>query len=288
MRTMFHMGFSGDPFWMAQAALAKADRDRILADITRADAEADEIDAWARLNQIDVLPAELKFGYTPTALSPYYLDYVKAGYQWRPLADGLKKRLSQDDPSTWSAPSSQEQAAYDGWVKQADATYKLFKENPDILKQGHWKGYQPEPKPAEKAQAPAPEQAPLPVAFPLSAGLVVGGVTGAGLIAALAGRSPWLRQVPLVLGPSSWGGMPLKGAPFGYEGVPPYFGQWGVVDKGSGGYMKSSGQVGPYPTIDEAFKAAGEAAHEHGAELLPTDGFAQVVDSRGQPVGPVT
>ncbi len=96
-----------------------------------------------------------------------------------------------------------------------------------------------------------------------------------------------LGQVPLILGPSSWGAgmVPMTQST---QGVPPYFGQWGVVDKGSGGYMKSSGQVGPFATIDEAFKAAGDAAHAHGAELLPTDGFAQVVDSQGKSVGPIT
>jgi hypothetical protein len=73
-----------------------------------------------------------------------------------------------------------------------------------------------------------------------------------------------------------------------YEGTPPYYGEWGVVDKGSGGYMKDCGKVGPFDTIEEAFSAAAEAAHEHGADLLPTDGWAQVKDSRGKGVGPIT
>ena len=99
-----------------------------------------------------------------------------------------------------------------------------------------------------------------------------------------------LGQVPLVLGPSSWQGLPMRAAPppIGYDpvGVPPYYGQWGarVVD----GVVQETGQVGPFDTIEEAFVAAGKAAVEHGATALPTDGFAQVVDSRGRAVGPVT
>lgn len=101
------------------------------------------------------------------------------------------------------------------------------------------------------------------------------------------GRGAWLGQVPLILGPSSWGagGIPLVVAS---EGIPPYWGEWGVVDVGSGGYMKDTGRVGPFATIEEAFSAAAQAAVDHGATGLPTDGWAQVKDSRGQPVGPVT
>lgn len=75
----------------------------------------------------------------------------------------------------------------------------------------------------------------------------------------------------------------------GYDpvGIPPYWGEWGVVDKGSGGYMKDCGKVGPYDTIDGAFRAAADAAREHGAETMPADGFAQVKDSRGRGVGPI-
>lgn len=106
-------------------------------------------------------------------------------------------------------------------------------------------------------------------------------------------RGPWLGQIPLVLGPSSWGagmiptsarlGPPLPPSP---DGVPPYYGEWGVHE--GGGVIGASGRVGPFDTIDEAFEAASQAAHDAGAEFLPTNGFAQVVDSRGQPVGPVT
>lgn len=70
------------------------------------------------------------------------------------------------------------------------------------------------------------------------------------------------------------------------EGVPPYWGQWGVHE--GGGIIGDCGKVGPFDTIEEAFSAAAEEAHKHGAELLPMNGFAQVVDSRGQGVGPIT
>lgn len=117
-------------------------------------------------------------------------------------------------------------------------------------------------------------------------------------------RGPWLGQVPLVLGPSSWGaGMvplapssPFAGAveweegrgyvPYDPVGTPPYWGEWGVHE--GGGVIGDCGRVGPFATTEEAFQAAGQAAHEHGAELLPRDGFAQVVDSQGQAVGPIT
>lgn len=98
-------------------------------------------------------------------------------------------------------------------------------------------------------------------------------------------KGPWLGQVPLVLGPSSWGagGIPVGPAP---TPVPPYYGEWGVHV--GGGMIGKSGRVGPYDTIEKAFDAATEAAVEAGATALPMDGFAQVKDSRGQAVGPVT
>lgn len=108
-------------------------------------------------------------------------------------------------------------------------------------------------------------------------------------------KSPWLGQVPLmlgqsplILGPSSWGaGMLNNAIPIGPpRPVPPFYGEWGVV--GSDGAIVKSGRVGPYDTIDQAFSAAAQAAVDNGATALPTDGFAQVKDSRGQAVGPVT
>lgn len=86
-------------------------------------------------------------------------------------------------------------------------------------------------------------------------------------------RGPWLGQVPLVPRRAT-----LSQAT---EGVPPYYGQWGVT----GG---ANGQVGPFDTRDEAFNAAVKAVREAGAKSLPTDGFAKVVDSKGQVVGPTT
>lgn len=116
-------------------------------------------------------------------------------------------------------------------------------------------------------------------------------------------KGPWLGQIPLVLGPSSWGaGMMMPpAAPIAPRrrrrwdeeaqmyvmgqaavGTPPYYGQWGLAD-GS-----ASGQEGPFDTIDEAFNAAVAAVRKAGAQRLPDDGFAQVVDANGQGVGPVT
>lgn len=91
-------------------------------------------------------------------------------------------------------------------------------------------------------------------------------------------KRAFLGQIPLVLGPSSWGAgmVPMATGP-----VPPFYGEWGVV----GG---ESGRVGPFNTSEEAFTAAARAAVDAGATELPTDGFAQVVDSRGQSAGPVT
>jgi hypothetical protein len=105
------------------------------------------------------------------------------------------------------------------------------------------------------------------------------------------GSGPFLGQMPLVLGPSSWGaGMIPAGPPaprfLEPAPAPPYWGEWGVHV--GGGVIGDSGRVGPFDTIEEAFAAAAEAAVEHGATELPTDGYAQVKDSRGNAVGPIT
>lgn len=104
---------------------------------------------------------------------------------------------------------------------------------------------------------------------------------GPGVTRRMMMGSPRLGQVALVLGPSSWGAGGVPVPAYDPTGVPPYFGQWGALRGGSG-------QVGPFDTIDEAFDAAVAAAVAHGATELPTDGWAQVVDSRGGSVGPVT
>jgi hypothetical protein len=88
---------------------------------------------------------------------------------------------------------------------------------------------------------------------------------------------------------SLWSASPFEQKALGQmlEGVPPYWGEWGVVEHGSGGYMKDAGKVGPFSTIEQAMSAAAQAAVDHGAELMPRDGFAQVKDSRGEGVGPI-
>lgn len=73
----------------------------------------------------------------------------------------------------------------------------------------------------------------------------------------------------------------LEYVPYDPVGTPPYWGEWGVKDG-------ECGKVGPFDTIDEAFRAAGDAAGEHGATELPTNGWAQVKDSKGTGVGPIT
>lgn len=99
-------------------------------------------------------------------------------------------------------------------------------------------------------------------------------------------NGPWLGQVPLILGPSSWGAGMIPTAPPVVAPRPPFYGEWGVVDQSTGRYI-DSGRVGPYDTIDEAFNAAASAASDAGAKKMPLDGFAQVKDSNGQPVGPI-
>lgn len=100
-------------------------------------------------------------------------------------------------------------------------------------------------------------------------------------------QRPRLGQVPLILGPSSWRGGFLPPATVRSAPIkPPFYGEWGVV--GAGGVVLDSGKVGPFDTIEEAFSAAGVAAAEHGATALPGNGWAQVVDSNGRAVGPVT
>lgn len=55
-------------------------------------------------------------------------------------------------------------------------------------------------------------------------------------------KNTWLGQIPLVLGPSSWGaGMMPSAAPVPMI-TPPYYGQWGVNE---GGSIGAHGQVGP-------------------------------------------
>ncbi len=79
---------------------------------------------------------------------------------------------------------------------------------------------------------------------------------------------PWLGRVPLR---RSVGAGDLI-----------YYGEWGLADGSAGGKM------GPFSSVDEAFNAAVKAARDAGAKALPKDGFAQVVDSTGKAVGPVT
>lgn len=109
------------------------------------------------------------------------------------------------------------------------------------------------------------------------------------------GNSPWgsspfsgrrLGQSPLVLGPSSWGaGMIPVGGGGIPPGRPPFWGEWGVVDEE--GRSVDGGRVGPFNTSQEAFDAAGKEASDHGVKRMPLDGFAQVRDSNGNPVGPI-
>ena len=90
--------------------------------------------------------------------------------------------------------------------------------------------------------------------------------------------APWACDENQAVEPSQEG---LEYVPYDPVGTAPYFGEWGVV----GG---ECGKVGPFDTIDEAFGAAAEAASEHGATALPGDGWAQVKDSEGKGVGPIT
>lgn len=84
----------------------------------------------------------------------------------------------------------------------------------------------------------------------------------------------------------AWMGLPAELSGPGNQGTPPYYGQWAIHVGGS--EIWKGGQVGPFDTQDEAFSAAVKAVREAGAKRLPDDGFAQVVDSKGQAVGPVT
>lgn len=100
-------------------------------------------------------------------------------------------------------------------------------------------------------------------------------------------KGAWLGQVPLILGPSSWAAIKPT---FVYDpvGVPPYWGEWGFLSGFPDGRIAASGRVGPFDTIEEAFRAAAEAASKAGARHMPLDGYAQVKDSRGAGVGPIT
>ena len=60
-----------------------------------------------------------------------------------------------------------------------------------------------------------------------------------------------------------------------------YWGEWGVVDV-------DCGRVGPYETVEEALAAAIDEAVRHGAKEIPLDGFAQVANDQGEPVGAIT
>lgn len=97
------------------------------------------------------------------------------------------------------------------------------------------------------------------------------------------GNPAFLGQVPLILGPGSWGAGMI---PVMVQPVPPFYGEWGTVN--SDGSLLDSGRVGPFDTADAAFRSAADEAQKHGARKMPLDGFAQVKDSRGQVVGPVT
>lgn len=95
-------------------------------------------------------------------------------------------------------------------------------------------------------------------------------------------RRAWLGQIPLVLGPSSWGaGMMPSAQAIPATPIAPFYGEWAAFGKGHG-------RVGPFDSQMDAFNAAVKAASDAGASALPSDGFAQVVDAAGRMVGPVT
>lgn len=86
---------------------------------------------------------------------------------------------------------------------------------------------------------------------------------------------------------SSWTSSPFMGqSTYVFEGTPPYFGEWGIHV--GGGLIGDSGRVGPFNTINEAFNAAVAAGVARAPTALPENRFAQVRDSQGRPVGPVT
>lgn len=95
------------------------------------------------------------------------------------------------------------------------------------------------------------------------------------------GYRPGAGIDPFRLPPPSGGYLPGSGAdPFQLGRHAQYWGEWGVLDVGGG-------RVGPFDTIEEAFEAAVDAAVAHGAKEMPLDGFAQVADEQGEPVGPI-
>lgn len=95
-------------------------------------------------------------------------------------------------------------------------------------------------------------------------------------------RRAFLGQVPLILGPGSWG---FGGIPIAVQPIPPFYGEWGYMNPD--GDILDSGQVGPFGTAGEASQAAAAEARKHGVMNMPLDGFARVKDSRGRPVGTV-
>jgi|FLYK01.1.fsa_nt_gi hypothetical protein len=91
-------------------------------------------------------------------------------------------------------------------------------------------------------------------------------------------RGTWLGQVPFAHGT-------MRRRLSESEGTPPYYGDWGIYENGAVG---ARGQEGPFNTREEAFQAAVKAAKKAGAEALPDDGYARVIDSQGRVVGPTT
>lgn len=89
-----------------------------------------------------------------------------------------------------------------------------------------------------------------------------------------------LGQMPLVLGPSSWGaGIWPFASLLSRRGLPPYHGEWRVVDvKGT---VVSEDEVGPFSTPEEALKAATEMAAVRGAGDFPANWSVRVKDSWG-------
>jgi hypothetical protein len=117
--------------------LSQADRNHYLNAVTRGLSEADQIDAWLSNNPKAVLL--LPPGADPAlTISPYYTKY----YNFLPVRgamQGLKDRLSNADPTTWSSITQDEHIVF-GWVSVLDEVYAAFLADPKNLTVGRWQG----------------------------------------------------------------------------------------------------------------------------------------------------
>lgn len=97
-------------------------------------------------------------------------------------------------------------------------------------------------------------------------------------------RGAWLGRVVLNTGHLPWSsGQPVR--TYNPHAQSPFFGLWYAFTPD--GDIIDSGRVGPFPTVEDAVRAARMEAMGAGVLEIGRDGLIRVVDKTGYSVGPI-